>query len=107
MTNKSEDTVEQKTDGGQDLEERLAQEAPEWVEFLLGVRHTLKFLLGIVDALGDGTGQLLEVVSQVVLLGSSFTACGLVFGVGLDASVRVEATDAAVGLREDLATLLD
>ncbi|TLD24795.1 hypothetical protein PspLS_05847, partial [Pyricularia sp. CBS 133598] len=107
LTNEPQDTVEQQTDGSQDLEERLAQETPEWVELLLGVRHTLKLLLGVVDTLGDGTSQLLEVVSQVILLRGSLAACCLVLGVGLDTSIRVKATDAAVGLRKDLATFLD
>lgn len=107
LTNKSQDTVEQQADGGQNLEEWLAQESPEWVELLLGVRHALELLLGIVDALGDGAGQLLEVVSQVILLRSGLTAGCLVLGVGLNTSIRVESTNAAVGLGKDLATLLD
>ncbi|TLS25006.1 hypothetical protein PpBr36_07334 [Pyricularia pennisetigena] len=107
LTNKSQDAVEQQTDSGQDLEERLGQQSPKWVELLLGVWHALKLLLGILDALGDGAGQLLEVLRQVVLLGSSFTAGCLVLGVGLDASIGVEATDATVGLGKDLATFLN
>lgn len=49
---------EQQADGGDDLEEGLAQEAPEGVELLLGVGHVLELALGALDGLGDGAGEL-------------------------------------------------
>lgn len=54
----AEHTREQEADGSNDLEERLAQEAPEGVELLLGVRHVLKLALGALDGLGNSTGKL-------------------------------------------------
>lgn len=54
----AQNTAEQETDGGDDLEEGLAKESPERVEFLLGVGHVLELALGTVDTLGDGAGEL-------------------------------------------------
>lgn len=57
-SDEAEHAVEQEAHGGQDLEQRLCEEAPEWVELLLGVRHAVNLLLGVVDARGDGAGEL-------------------------------------------------
>lgn len=57
-THDAEHTCEQEADGGDDLEEGLAQETPEGVELLLGVRHVLELALGALDSLGDGAGEL-------------------------------------------------
>lgn len=54
----AEHTREQEADGGDDLEERLAQETPQGVELLLGVGHILQLALSAVNGLGDGTGEL-------------------------------------------------
>lgn len=60
-THDAEHTAEQQADGGDDLEERLAQEAPQGVELLLGVGHVLELALGAVDGFGDGASELLSV----------------------------------------------
>lgn len=57
-THDTEHTCEQEADGGDDLEEGLAQEAPEGVELLLGVGHVLELALGALNGLGDGAGEL-------------------------------------------------
>lgn len=54
----AEHTAEQQTHGGDNLEQRLAQQTPERVELLLGVGHILKLPLGAVNAFGDRTGEL-------------------------------------------------
>lgn len=56
LANQTEDTAEEQPDGGDDLEERLGEQAPERVETLLGVRHIGNLLLGVVDGLDDGGG---------------------------------------------------
>ncbi|ROW04596.1 hypothetical protein VMCG_05073 [Cytospora schulzeri] len=106
----AQDTAEEQADGGNDLEEGLAQESPQGAELLLGVRHVLELALGAVDCLGDGAvddAYLLDNLSKVELLRRGLASAGLVLGVGLDVTVRVEAPDDAVGLAEDVAALLD
>ncbi|GKT49543.1 uncharacterized protein ColSpa_09725 [Colletotrichum spaethianum] len=82
-TDEVEDTGQQETDSSQNLEERLGEETPQRVELLLGT------------------------LCEVVLLGSSLTSLGLGLGVLLDATIRVQGTDTAIQLGQDLATLLD
>lgn len=106
-TNKVEDTAEKQANGRQDLEERLVEEAPEGVEFLLRVRHVFQLLLGIFDALGHVASEVLEDLGQVVLLGRGLARSSLVLGVGGDAAVGVETLDDALGLGEDAAAFLD
>ncbi|KAJ6446047.1 vacuolar transporter chaperone 4 [Purpureocillium lavendulum] len=101
LADEAEHAVEQQADGGEDLEERLREEAPERVELLLGVGHAVDLALGVVDGLGDGA------VGEVVLLGARVLGGRLVLGLALDAAVGVHAADQAVGLGEDLAALLD
>lgn len=78
---KPEDTAEQQTNSRQNLEERLVQQTPEWVELFLGVRHVLKLLLGVLNALSDVTGEVLEHIGEVVFLGRCITGGRLVLGV--------------------------
>lgn len=56
--NNAEDTVEQQTNGGENLEQRLGEETPEGAELLLCVRHALELLLRVVDALGNTASKL-------------------------------------------------
>jgi hypothetical protein len=71
------------------------------------VRHALDLLLGTVDGSRDRTGELLEHVGEMELLGGSLTRSRLVLGVGLDAAIRVETADHAVGFLEDATAFLD
>ncbi|KAL3299839.1 LEA domain-containing protein [Colletotrichum asianum] len=102
-----ENTGQEETDSGKNLAKRLREETPERVELLLGVRHILNLALGSLDRLGDGTSQLKSYISKVMLLGSSLTGAGLVLGIALDSSIRIQSADTAVQFAEDLATLLD
>ena len=71
------------------------------------MRHILELALGIVDALRHVAGEVLEDVSEMVLLGRSLARRSLVLGVGRDAALRVEALDDALGFVEDAAAFLD
>lgn len=63
LANKSENTVEQETDGSNDLEEWLGEETPERVQLLLCVRHIGDLALGVVNSFGNGSSELFELVS--------------------------------------------
>ena len=107
LANQTQDTSQQKTDGGENLEERLGHQAPERVELLLGVRHVVDALLCVVDGGDDGSGQLLEGIGQAVLLGSGLLGAGTALGLSSDATVGVEAAKGAVALLQDATTLFD
>ena len=81
------------------LRERVltGQQAPERVQFLLGMRHASNLLLCVVDGQSDVSCQLLENLSETILLRSSFSRSGLVLGIGGDSSIRIETTDGTVG----------
>lgn len=68
LADQVQDTGEQEANGGDDLEERLGEQAPERVELLLGVGHVGDLLLCVVDGGDDGRGELLEVVGEFVFL---------------------------------------
>ena len=55
---KTENTVEEQTNSGNNLEQRLGEKTPERVQLLLGMRHALKLALGIVNCLSDITSEL-------------------------------------------------
>ena len=57
-TNNAEDTVQEQTDGGENLEQRLGEQTPERAKLLLRMRHVLEFTLSAVDALGNGASEL-------------------------------------------------
>ncbi|ROW14095.1 hypothetical protein VPNG_04149 [Cytospora leucostoma] len=104
----AQDAAEEQADGGDDLEEGLAQEAPQGVELLLGVGEVLELALGAVDGLRDGACELCVWIDvEVELLGCGLTRASLVLSVGLDVAVGVETADDAVRLAEDVAALLD
>lgn len=107
LADKPQDAAEQQTNGRQDLRQRLAQQAPQRVELVLGLGHVLELLLGAIDGGGDLFGELLQDIGQVVLFGRSLVGGGVVLGGGLDAAVRVEAADDAIGFGQDLAALFD
>jgi hypothetical protein len=69
--------------------------------------HALELLLRIFDRLGDRSGEFLEQVGEVKLLGAGLARRRLVLGVGLNTTVWVETADDAVRLGEDLASLFD
>lgn len=104
---KVKNTGQEQANGSQDLEEWLVEETPERVELLLRMRHVFKLLLGVFDALGNVTSEVLEDFGQVVLLWSGLARSSLVLGVGCDAAVRVETLDDALGLGEDATAFLD
>lgn len=58
LANEAENTVEQETDSGNDLEEWLGEEAPERVQLLLCVRHVCDLALGVVNGFGNGSSEL-------------------------------------------------
>lgn len=107
LANQTQDTCQQKTDGSENLEQRLGHQAPKRVELLLGVRHVADALLCVVDGGDDGSGQLLEGVGQAVLLGSGLLGAGTALGLSSDATVGVEAAQGAVALLQDATTLFD
>ena len=59
-SDQTQDSIQQEADGSENLEQRLSEESPERVELLLGVRHVVDLALGVVDALGDGAGELVN-----------------------------------------------
>lgn len=61
--NDAEHTVEEETDSGNDLEERLRQKTPERVELLLRMWHAFDFALRVVNGLGHVAGELEKKVS--------------------------------------------
>jgi hypothetical protein len=71
------------------------------------VRHVLELALGVVDALRHVAGQVFEDVGKVIFLGSGLARGRLVFGVGRDAAVRVQALDDALGFVEDAPPFFD
>lgn len=71
------------------------------------MRHALQLLLGVFDALRDIAGEFLEQIGESVLLRAGLARGSLVFCVGGDAAVWVEALDGSLGLVENTATLLD
>lgn len=54
LTDQTKHTSQEKTDGGNDLEQRFRQKSPERVEGFLRVWHVGYLLLCIVDGLDDG-----------------------------------------------------
>jgi hypothetical protein len=59
LANKAKHTLEQETNSGDDLEERLCEKSPERVNLLLGVGHTLELALALLDGGLDLGGELL------------------------------------------------
>lgn len=62
LANKTKDSIEQKTNSSNNLEKWFRKQAPERVELLLGVRHTINLALGIVNCLSDSTSKLAMLV---------------------------------------------
>ena len=107
LADETQHTAEQETDGGDDLEQGFREQAPERIEFLLGVGHVIEFLLCVFNRLHDGLCELLERVGQGVLLRCGFAGGGACFCVGGDVSVWVEAADGAVAFLQDAAAFFD
>ena len=93
LSDETEDTGQQQTDGGQDLEQRLRHQAPERVELLLGVWHVRDALLGVVDGRHHRRRQFLERLGQAHFFGRGFAAAGAALGLGGDVAVWVEAAE--------------
>jgi hypothetical protein len=51
--NQAQDTRQEQTNGGNDLEQRLGQQCPQRVELLLCVRHVGNALLRVVNCLDN------------------------------------------------------
>jgi hypothetical protein len=107
LTDQVENTSQQQTNSGNDLEQRLGEEAPERVELLLGVRHVGDLLLRVVDGSDNRRSELLQTVGKLVLLRSGLTSLLAALGLSSDAAIGVETTERAVALVQDAATLLD
>ena len=107
LADQAEDAAEQEADGGDDLEQRLGEQAPERVELLLGVGHVVELLLRVLDRLHDGGCELLERVGEGVLLRRRFAGGGACFGGGGDVSVWVEPSDGAVAFLQDAVAFFD
>ena len=107
LADQVEDTSQQETDGSNDLEQRLSEEAPERVELLLGVGHVGNLLLRVVDGSDDGSSELLQAVGELVLLGSGLASLLAALGLSSDAAIGIETTERAVALVQDAATLFD
>lgn len=107
LADQTQHTAEQQTDGGDDLEQGLGEQAPERVELLLGVRHVVELLLCVLDRLNNGGCELLERVGQGVFLRRRFAGGGSRFCGGGDVSVWVEASDGTVAFLQDAVAFLD
>ena len=107
LADQAEDTAEQQADGGDDLEQRLGEQAPQRVQLLLGVGHVVELLLCVLDGLYDRGCEFLERVGEGVLLRRCFTGGGPRLCVGGDVSVWVESPDGTVAFLQDAATFLD
>ena len=102
-----EDSKEQQSDSGQNLREGPAEQSPEGVQLLLRMRHVLQLSLGVFDALRHIAGEVLQEVRQAVLLRGSLACHCLVFGIGRDMAVGVQALDGPLGFVEDPASFFD
>jgi hypothetical protein len=107
LADQVEDTCQQETDGSNDLEQRLSEEAPERVELLLGVGHVGDLLLRVVDGSDDRSSELLQAVGKLVLLRSGLASLLAALSLSSDAAIGIETTERAVALVQDAATLFD
>ncbi|KXT15661.1 hypothetical protein AC579_6121 [Pseudocercospora musae] len=107
LTDETEDAGEEKTDGSQDLEERLGHETPEGVQLLLGVRHVVEFLLRIVNGGDDGRREFLKSLGETEFFGSRFTSSRTTFGLSGDFAVGIQAAEGTIALLEDAAAFFD
>ena len=107
LADQVEDTSQQQTDGSNDLEQRLSEEAPERVELLLGVGHVGDLLLRVVDGSDDRSSELLQAVGKLVLLRSGLASLLAALSLSSDAAIGIETTERAVALVQDAATLFD
>jgi hypothetical protein len=107
LADKVENTSQQQTNSGDDLEQRLGEKRPERVELLLGVGHVGDLLLRVVNGSDNRRGELLQAVGKLVLLRSGLTSLLTALSLSSDAAVGVETTERAVALVQHAATLLD
>lgn len=107
FADKTEDACQQETNGGDDLEQGLGQQAPEGTETFLGVRHIGDLLLRVVNCLDDGGGELFERVGQRVFFRRGFMISGACLGVGGDTAVRIKTSNGAVAFLQNAATFFD
>lgn len=103
----TQNTREQQPNGSNDLEQRLCEQRPQWVELLLCMWHVLDLLLGVVDGCDDSGSDLLEQISETVFLWRSLASASTALGLGSDAAVRIETSKSAVAFLENAATFLD
>lgn len=107
LANQVENTRQQQTNSGNDLEQRLGEKSPERVKLLLGVGHVGDLLLCVVDS-GDNRGsELLQAIGKLVLLRSGLTSLLAALSLSSDTAIGVETTERAVALVQDATTLLD
>ena len=69
--------------------------------------HVLQLPLCVFDALRHIASEVLQEVGQAVFLRGSLACYCLVFGIGSDMPVRVQALDDPLGLVEDPASFFD
>lgn len=104
--NQCQDSIQQKSNGGNDLEQWLGEKTPERAKLLLGMGHVSNASLAVVNCLDNGLSQSLEQVSQLVLLRSGITRRSAGLGSGSNAAIGIKGANSAIALLEDLASLL-
>lgn len=107
FTHQTQDAAEQQPDGGDDLEERFAEQVPQRVQLLLSVRHVRDLLLCVLDRRHDGGRKLLERIGQLVFFLRGLAALRARFGVRGDVPVGIQAPDGAVAFLQNASALLD
>lgn len=107
LADKVENTSQQQTNSGDDLEQRLGEQTPEGVELLLGMGHVGDLLLRVVDGSDNRRSKLLQAIGKLVLLRCGLTSLLAALSLSGDAAIGVETTQGAVALVEDATTLLD
>lgn len=107
LADQVENTSQQQTNSGDDLEQWLRKETPERVELLLGVGHVGDLLLRVVDGSDNRRSELLQAIGKLVLLRSSLASLLTALSLSSDAAIGIETTKRAVALVQDAATLLD
>lgn len=109
LSNKVQHPSQQQPNTGQDLCQRLVQQAPKGVQPLFRMRHVLELAFCIVNTVGHIARQFLERHREAIFLrgGAPLTRGRLVLGLRRDTPVRVETSDGAVGFAENATSLLD
>ena len=106
-SNKTQYTGKKESNGRNDLEERFAEQGPERVQLLLGMRHICNALAGVVNGLDDCLGEFFEDVRELVVFGSGIVLGSSCFGGCGDAAIRVKSADGSVAFLKHAAAFFD